>query len=56
MHTWKLQEAKRYFSEVVNLVLTEGTQMVTRRGKSEVVLASSASVLKMLLPLFMKIN
>jgi len=40
MHTWQLQEAKSRFSEVVDLTLSEGPQMVTRRGKDAVVILS----------------
>jgi hypothetical protein len=32
MHTWQPQDAKSRFSEVVDLMLTEGPQLVTRRG------------------------
>jgi antitoxin Phd len=37
MRTWELQEAKSRFSEVVDLSLTEGSQLVTRRGAETVV-------------------
>jgi prevent-host-death family protein len=37
MHTWQLQEAKSRFSEVVDLTLKEGPQLVTRRGEEAVV-------------------
>jgi antitoxin Phd len=40
MHTWQLQEAKSRFSEVVDLTLTEGPQLVTRRGEEAVVILS----------------
>lgn len=42
MHTWQLQEAKSRFSEVVDLSLNEGPQMVTRRGQDAVVILSAA--------------
>ncbi len=32
-HTWQLQEAKNRFSELVDLTLSEGPQIVTRHGK-----------------------
>ena len=32
-HTWQLQEAKNRFSELVDLSLAEGPQIVTRHGK-----------------------
>ncbi|OGT14042.1 MAG: prevent-host-death protein [Gallionellales bacterium RIFOXYB12_FULL_54_9] len=41
MHTWQLQEAKSRFSEVVELTLSEGSQMVTRRGRDAVVILSA---------------
>jgi antitoxin Phd len=37
MRTWGLQEAKSRFSEVVDLTMTEGPQLVTRRGAEAVV-------------------
>ena len=41
MHTWQLQTAKSRFSEVVELTLTEGPQMVTRRGEEAVVILAA---------------
>jgi hypothetical protein len=41
MHTWQLQQAKSHFSEVVELTLTEGPQMVTRRGEEAVVILAA---------------
>lgn len=41
MHTWQLQEAKSRFSEVVELTLKEGPQMVTRRGEEAVVILAA---------------
>ncbi len=38
MHSWQVQEAKSRFSEVVDLTLTEGPQLVTRRGSDAVVI------------------
>lgn len=38
MHSWQLQEAKSRFSEIVDLTLTEGPQLVTRRGSDAVVI------------------
>jgi antitoxin Phd len=32
-HTWQIQEAKNRFSELVDLTLSEGPQIVTRHGK-----------------------
>lgn len=34
---WQLQEAKSKFSELVDRVLAEGVQIVTRRGRKAVV-------------------
>ena len=42
MHTWQLQEAKSRFSEVVDLTITEGPQLVTRRGEEAVVILAAA--------------
>jgi len=39
-NTWKLQDAKAHFSEVVRRARTEGPQMVTLRGKEAVVVLS----------------
>jgi len=41
MNTWQLQEAKSRFSEVVELTLKEGPQMVTRRGEEAVVILAA---------------
>jgi prevent-host-death family protein len=41
MHTWQLQEAKSRFSEVVDLSLKHGPQMVTRRGQEAVVILAA---------------
>jgi len=41
MQTWQLQDAKSRFSELVDLTLTEGPQMVTRRGAEAVVLMAA---------------
>ena len=38
VHTWQLQEAKSRFSEVVDLSIKEGPQLVTRRGEEAVVI------------------
>jgi prevent-host-death family protein len=47
MHTWQLQEAKSRFSEVVALTLSEGPQMVTRRGQDTVVILSALDYRRM---------
>lgn len=38
MHTWPVQDAKARFSEFLDACLTEGPQMVTRRGVEAAVL------------------
>ena len=38
--TWKLQDAKARFSELVDLALSDGPQHVTRRGVPAVVVMS----------------
>lgn len=40
MHTWQLQDARRRFSEVVDLALTQGPQRVTRHGRNAVIILS----------------
>lgn len=37
---WQLQEAKNKLSEVINLALTQGPQLITRRGEKTAVLLS----------------
>lgn len=39
-NSWKLQDAKNHFSEVVELALTDGPQEVTKRGRHAVVVLS----------------
>jgi len=41
MQIWQLQEAKSRFSEVVDLTLKEGPQLVTRRGEEVVVILAA---------------
>ena len=38
MHTWPVQDAKARFSEFLTACLTEGPQMVTKRGNEAAVL------------------
>ncbi len=40
METWKLQDAKARFSEVVDRALREGPQIVTRHGEKTVVVVA----------------
>jgi antitoxin Phd len=42
-HTWQLQEAKNRFSELVDLSIAEGPQIVTRHGKPVVQIVPIAS-------------
>jgi prevent-host-death family protein len=42
MHTWPVQDAKARFSEFLESCLTEGPQMVTRRGAEAAVLVPVA--------------
>ena len=42
MNTWPVQDAKARFSEFLDACLTEGPQMVTRRGVEVVVLVPAA--------------
>ena len=41
--SWKLQDAKARFSELIDKALTEGPQVVTRHGKEEAVVISVAT-------------
>jgi antitoxin Phd len=38
---WQLQDAKNRFSEVINRALSEGPQVVTRRGEEVAVILST---------------
>jgi prevent-host-death family protein len=38
---WQLQHAKAHFSEVVDLAIRKGPQVVTRRGKDAVVVVAA---------------
>jgi antitoxin Phd len=40
MDTWKLQDAKDRFSEVVDRALRDGPQVVTRHGENTVVIVA----------------
>jgi prevent-host-death family protein len=41
MHAWQLKEAKSRFSELVELTLKEGPQLVTRHGDEAVVILAA---------------
>lgn len=45
---WQLQEAKNKFSEVVEQALSQGPQVVTRRGVETVIILSSAEYRKLI--------
>lgn len=47
LHEWQLQEAKNKFSQVVNLALNEGPQIITLRGKKTAVLISIDEYLRL---------
>ncbi len=49
MHSWKLQEAKARFSEVVKICKNDGPQMITVHGKEEAVIISKEDFEKMCL-------
>lgn len=49
IRTWQLQEAKNKFSEVVEGAVSEGPQVVTRRGVETAIVLSYAEYRKMLL-------
>lgn len=48
--SWQLQDAKNRFSEVVELVLKDGPQTVTKHGKPAVVIISAAEYEKTIAP------
>jgi len=40
--TWQIKEARAQFSTLVEKAMTEGPQLVTRRGKKAVIVVSAA--------------
>lgn len=48
--TWKLQDAKARFSELVRLARTKGPQRVTIRGHGSVVVISAEEIERLLPP------
>lgn len=48
MQTWQLQDAKAHFSELVSRSLTEGPQLVTRRGEDAVVVLAAPEYRRLL--------
>jgi antitoxin Phd len=47
MQTWRLQEAKSRFSELVDMALAEGPQLVTRRSSEAVVVVAATEYRKL---------
>jgi antitoxin Phd len=47
-HIWQLQEAKNKFSEVVEGALSQGPQLVTKRGVEAVIVLSCKDYRKLL--------
>jgi prevent-host-death family protein len=47
MRTWSLQNAKARFSELVNVCLQNGPQLVTRHGNDAVVVLSAEEYRKL---------
>lgn len=50
MHRWQAQDAKNKFSEVARRAKGEGPQMVTKRGKDNVVIISAEDYRKLRRP------
>ena len=50
MNTWKLEDAKNRFSEVVRLALADEPQRVTRNGRDAVVVISAAEYERLAAP------
>jgi antitoxin Phd len=48
--SWQLQEAKSRFSDLVNTVLTQGAQTVTKHGKPAVVVISAEEYQRTIAP------
>lgn len=48
-HSWQLQEAKNKFSQVVEAALTDGPQVITKRGAETAIVLSYADYRKLLL-------
>ncbi len=40
MQTWQIQEAKSHFGAVIDCAMTQGAQLVTRRGQNVAVILS----------------
>jgi len=50
MRTWSLQNAKARFSELVNVCLQNGPQLVTRHGNEAVVVLSAEEYRRLTTP------
>ncbi len=46
-HEWQLQHAKNRLSEVINLAMSEGPQVITRHGEKTAVILSYAEYEKL---------
>lgn len=49
-NTWQLQEAKTKFSQLVNIVSSDGYQVITKNGKPVVVMLSKETFDQMTRP------
>lgn len=50
MHTWKLEDAKNRFSEVVRRAVEHEPQLVTRNGREAVVVVSAEDYERLVAP------
>ena len=50
MRKWQLQDAKNKFSQVVDIALAEGPQVITRHGKAAAVVLSFEAYSEMVRP------
>lgn len=50
MTTWRLEEAKNRFSELVRRALAQGPQRVTRRGRDAVIVLSAEDYQRLVAP------
>lgn len=50
MRTWRLEDAKNRFSELVRWALAQGPQRVTRRGRDAVIVLSADDYQRLVAP------
>lgn len=50
MKTWRLEDAKNRFSELVRRALAQGPQRVTRRGRDAVIVVSARDYQRLVAP------